>query len=78
MEGALPAAAAAFLVARVAGYGVVAASAWNVWLAPLQYLIPLGVAALALRMVFRQSSPVANVRRALGALPRPRPAGAAS
>ncbi|WP_262422146.1 LptF/LptG family permease [Brevundimonas denitrificans] len=76
--GRVAAAAAAFLVTRVAGYGVVAASAWNVWLAPLQYLIPLGVAALALRMVFRQSSPVANVRRALGALPRPRPAGAAS
>ncbi len=76
--GRVASAAAAFLVARVAGYGVVAASAWNVWLAPLQYLIPLGVTVLALRMVFRQSSPIARVKRAVTALPRPRMVGSGS
>ena len=76
--GRAAAAAGAFLISRVAGYGVVAAGAWNVWLAPLQYLIPLGVALLALRMVFRQSSPIARVRKVMATLPRPRATGAAS
>ncbi len=44
-------AAGLFLVARVAGYGVVAASAWNPGMIPFQYLIPLGVAAWAMRPV---------------------------
>lgn len=76
--GRVAAAAAAFLVVRVAGYGVVAASAWNIWLAPLQYLIPLGAMAFALRLAFRQSSPVAKVKKAISALPRPRRVRAAS
>lgn len=76
--GRVAMAAGAFLVARVAGYGVVAAGAWNVWMAPLQYLIPIGVTVVALRMVFRRSSPIAKVKRAVGALPRRRPAGVAS
>ncbi len=77
--GRVAQAAGAFLVARVAGYGVVAAGAWNVWLAPLQYLIPIGVAALALRLVFRRSRPVPDkLRRITSALPRRAAVGRAS
>ena len=50
-------AAAAFLVVRVLGYIVVAASAWNGWLNLLQYLLPLGAAAIALRLVFMALKP---------------------
>lgn len=63
-------AAGAFLVARLAGYGVVAASAWNVWLAPVQYLIPLGVAALGLHLMIRRTrAGTSRVTRALGRVP---------
>lgn len=50
-------AAAAFLVVRVAGYGIVAASAWNGWLNLFQYLLPLAAAAIALRLLFRALKP---------------------
>ena len=50
-------AAAIFLVVRVFGYGIVAASAWNGWLNVFQYLLPLVAAALALRMLFRALRP---------------------
>lgn len=51
-----------FLVARVAGFGVVAAAAWNPLLSALQYLIPVGVAVFALRPVLQ-----ARVRRSKAA-----------
>ena len=50
-------AAAAFLVVRVLGYIVVAASAWNGWLNLLQYLLPLAATAVALRLVFMALKP---------------------
>lgn len=50
-------AAGAFLVARIMGYGLVAASVWNVWLNPLQYVLPLALAAFALSLVFRDLKP---------------------
>lgn len=53
-------AAAAFLVARVTGYGLVAASVWNVWLNPLQYLLPLGLAVFALSLLYRELKPRAG------------------
>lgn len=69
--GRVAMAAGVFLVARVAGYGVAAAGASNAWLAPLQYLIPIGVTVLALRMVFRRSNPIPDhVRRVAAILPR--------
>ena len=46
-----------FLLVRVFGYGIVAASAWNSWLNLFQYLLPLIAAALALRMLFRALKP---------------------
>lgn len=54
-----------FLVVRVIGYGLVAGSAWNPWLIPLQYILPIGVAALALRVMFRGLKP----RRSWRAVP---------
>jgi lipopolysaccharide export system permease protein len=50
-------AAAAFLVVRIAGYGIVAASAWNGWLNIFQYLLPLAATAIALRLLFRALKP---------------------
>lgn len=55
-------AAGAFLVVRIVGYGVLAASAWNGWLNVLQYLIPLAAAAVALRLLFRALKPRARRR----------------
>jgi len=49
--------AAAFLVVRIAGYGVVSASAWNSWLNIFQYLLPIIAAAVALRLLFRALKP---------------------
>jgi lipopolysaccharide export system permease protein len=46
-----------FLLARIFGYGLVAASAWNGWLNVFQYLLPLVSAALALRLLFRALKP---------------------
>lgn len=51
-------ASAAFLMVRIIGYAVVAASAWNAWLNVFQYLLPLATAALALRLIFRTLKPV--------------------
>ncbi|WP_339928612.1 LptF/LptG family permease [uncultured Brevundimonas sp.] len=50
-------AAAVFLVVRVLGYVVVAASAWNGWLNLLQYLLPIAATAVALRLVFMALKP---------------------
>jgi lipopolysaccharide export system permease protein len=50
-------AAGAFLIVRIVGYGVVAASAWNGWLNVVQYLLPLAAAAIALRLLFRALKP---------------------
>lgn len=55
-------AAAAFLLLRIVGYGVVAAGAWNPWLNLFQYLLPLAAAAIALRLLFRALKP----RRTVG------------
>ena len=50
-------AAGAFLIVRIAGYGVVSASAWNGWLNVFQYLLPIIACAIALRLVFRALKP---------------------
>jgi lipopolysaccharide export system permease protein len=57
--------AGAFLLVRVAGYGVVSASAWNSWLNVFQYLLPILATAIALGLLFRALKP------------RPRAAGGA-
>lgn len=50
-------AAAAFLIVRIMGYGVVAASAWNGWLNIFQYVLPIVATAIALRVLFRALKP---------------------
>ncbi|MDY6925111.1 MAG: LptF/LptG family permease [Pseudomonadota bacterium] len=60
--------AGAFLILRIIGYGIVAASAWNGWLNIFQYLLPLAGTAVALRLLFRALKP--RRRRASGALAR--------
>jgi lipopolysaccharide export system permease protein len=65
-------AAAAFLVTRVLGYGLIAAGATAGWLAPLHYLLPLGVAAVALRIVYRGPRAALNPWRDLMAMARRR------
>ena len=50
-------AAGAFLLVRIIGYGLVAASGWNVWLNLFQYILPAAAAALALRLLFRALKP---------------------
>lgn len=50
-------AAGVFLLVRIFGYGLVAASAWNGWLNVFQYGLPLVAAALALRLLFRALKP---------------------
>jgi lipopolysaccharide export system permease protein len=42
---------------RVAGYGIVSASAWNGWLNVFQYLLPILATAIALRLLFRALKP---------------------
>ena len=49
--------AGAFLVVRIAGYGVVSASAWNGWLNIFQYLLPIVATVIALRMLFQALKP---------------------
>jgi len=56
-SGRIAKAAGVFLVVRVVGYGLVAASAWNGALNLLQYLLPLGVSFMALRLLFRALKP---------------------
>lgn len=46
-----------FLVVRVAGYGIVSASAWNGWLNIFQYILPILATAAALRLLFRALKP---------------------
>ena len=46
-----------FLLVRIVGYGVVAASAWNGWLNIFQYLLPRAATAVALRVLFRALKP---------------------
>ncbi len=67
-------ASAVFLVARVIGYGLVAGGAWNGWLNPLQYVVPLLFAGLALRLVFRQLKPRTRKAVSLPLRLKPRPA----
>ena len=55
--GRIAKAAGAFLLLRVIGYGLVAASAWNGALNILQYVVPLAATALALRILFRALKP---------------------
>jgi len=50
-------AAGVFLLVRIMGYGLVAASGWSGWLNILQYALPIGAAALALRLLFRALKP---------------------
>ncbi|MDO9588078.1 MAG: LptF/LptG family permease [Brevundimonas sp.] len=50
-------AAGVFLFVRIAGYGVVSASAWNGWLNVFQYLLPVLATGLALRLLFRALKP---------------------
>ena len=65
----IAAAAGVFLAVRVIGYGVLAGSSWNPWLNIIQYLLPLGVAALGLRTVLRGPRPLpARARRMFGRL----------
>jgi lipopolysaccharide export system permease protein len=50
-------AAGAFLIVRIVGYGIVAASAWNGWLNLFQYLLPIAATVIALRLLFRALKP---------------------
>lgn len=50
-------ASAAFLVVRVVGYAVVAASAWNIWLNVFQYVLPIVATAVTLRLLFQALKP---------------------
>lgn len=56
-SGRIARAAGVFLVVRVAGYGIVGASAWNPWLNILQYVLPVAATAIALRVLFRALKP---------------------
>jgi len=71
--GRIAKAAAFFLIVRIAGYGLVAASAWNGWLNVFQYLLPIAATALSLRILFRALKPRRKRGRPLGRL-TPRPA----
>lgn len=66
-------ASGAFLVVRVVGYGIVAASGWNGWLNILQYALPVVTTAIALRLLFRALKPRRRRAWALPAL-KARPA----
>jgi lipopolysaccharide export system permease protein len=56
-SGRIAKASAAFLLVRIVGYTVVAASAWNSWLNVLQYLLPIAASAISLRLLFRALKP---------------------
>jgi lipopolysaccharide export system permease protein len=56
-SGRIAQASAAFLLVRIIGYTVVAASAWNSWLNILQYLLPIAATAVSLRLLFRGLKP---------------------
>lgn len=61
-------AAGLFLLVRVIGYGLVAASAWNAWMNILQYAVPILAIAVAMRVLFRALKPRRSRRRRAGAL----------
>lgn len=56
-SGRIAKASAAFLLVRIVGYTVVAASAWNSWLNVLQYLLPIAASAISLRLLFMALKP---------------------
>lgn len=56
-SGRIAKASAAFLLVRVIGYAVVAASAWNGWLNVFQYLLPIVATAVSLQLLFRALRP---------------------
>ncbi len=56
-SGRIAKASAAFLLVRIVGYAVVAASAWNSWLNLLQYLLPVAATAVSLQLLFRALKP---------------------
>lgn len=66
-------AAGLFLLVRVIGYGLVAASAWNAWMNILQYVVPILAIAVAMRVLFRALKPRRSRRRLARAL-KARPA----
>ncbi|MDQ1153826.1 LptF/LptG family permease [Brevundimonas sp. SORGH_AS_0993] len=66
-------AAGLFLLVRVVGYGLVAASAWNGWMNILQYAVPILAIAVAMRVLFRALKPHRARRRFAGVL-KARPA----
>ncbi len=55
--GRIAKAAAFFLLVRIAGYGLVPASAWNGWLNLFQYVLPVVATAVSLRVLFRALKP---------------------
>lgn len=55
--GRIAKASALFLLLRIVGYGLTAASAWNAWLNVLQYAVPLVATGLAMRLLFRALKP---------------------
>ena len=61
-------AAGLFLLVRVIGYGLVAASSWNAWMNILQYVVPILVIAVAMRVLFRALKPRRSRRRRAGVL----------
>ena len=63
-------AAAAFLVVRIVGFALVAASAWNGWLNVLQYVVPVAATAIALRLLFRALKPKRRRRWQVLAAPK--------
>jgi lipopolysaccharide export system permease protein len=71
--GRIAKAAAFFLIVRIAGYALVAASAWNGWLNVFQYLLPIAATAVALRVLFRALKPRRKRAGTLGRL-KARPA----
>ncbi len=56
-SGRIAKASAVFLLVRIAGYGIVSASAWNGWLNVFQYVLPLAATGLSLRVLFRALKP---------------------
>jgi lipopolysaccharide export system permease protein len=67
-SGRIAKASAAFLLVRIVGYAVVAASAWNSWLNVFQYLLPIVATAVSLRLLFRALKPRRQSAWSLSAL----------
>ena len=66
--GRIAKAAAFFLLVRIAGYGLVPASAWNGWLNVFQYILPIVATAVSLRVLFRALKPHRKARGPLAGL----------